>query len=317
MDKVYQVFISSTFDDLKAERLQVSNALAKAGYVVAGMELFPAADQQQLEFIKRVIDRSDYYVVIVGGRYGSLADETASFTEKEFEYARLKNIPVLAFLHKDPSALPVKKTDQDQAKAQLLKKFRQKLQTGRMIEFWDDANDLCVKIIIAVGNAVNLSPGVGWVRGDQAIDPKVLQEAERLRIDNEELRKKLSSSDDLTFDPTILGPEDWISVDVRGHGILTVGIGDIFVGCYDAILAESIDSQMDMPLGRAVCAAAGLDDQPQPVGTESAVMIRTQFEALGLIETKKVRAMNNLQFLVWCLTDKGRRFGSLKRALKR
>jgi len=72
MDKFYQVFVSSTFDDLKDERQQVTNTLAKAGYVAAGMELFPAADQQQLEYIKRVIDRSDYYVVIVGGRYGSL-----------------------------------------------------------------------------------------------------------------------------------------------------------------------------------------------------------------------------------------------------
>ena len=68
MDRFFQVFVSSTFEDLKDERSQVSNALAKAGYVAAGMELFPASDQQQLEYIKRIIDRSDYYVVIVGGR---------------------------------------------------------------------------------------------------------------------------------------------------------------------------------------------------------------------------------------------------------
>jgi Domain of unknown function (DUF4062) len=48
MDRVFQVFVSSTFSDLKDERRQVSNTLAKAGYVVAGMELFPATDQQQL-----------------------------------------------------------------------------------------------------------------------------------------------------------------------------------------------------------------------------------------------------------------------------
>ena len=52
MDKVYQVFLSSTFDDLKNERQQISNTLAKAGYIAAGMELFPATDQQQLEYIQ-------------------------------------------------------------------------------------------------------------------------------------------------------------------------------------------------------------------------------------------------------------------------
>ena len=70
MDKVYQIFVSSTFDDLKDERRAVSNSLAKAGHIAAGMELFPATDQQQLEYIQRIIDRSDYYVVVVAGRYG-------------------------------------------------------------------------------------------------------------------------------------------------------------------------------------------------------------------------------------------------------
>src|SRR6266705_2980965 len=73
IEKVYQVFVSSTYADLADERRRVSETLAKAGFISAGMELFPATDQQQLSFIQRVIDRCDYYVVIIGGRYGSLA----------------------------------------------------------------------------------------------------------------------------------------------------------------------------------------------------------------------------------------------------
>jgi hypothetical protein len=97
MDKVYQIFVSSTFSDLEHERRLVTNTLAKAGYLAAGMELFPATDQQQLDFIKRIIDRSDYYVVIVAGRYGSLADDKLSFTEHEYEYAVSKGISSLSF----------------------------------------------------------------------------------------------------------------------------------------------------------------------------------------------------------------------------
>ena len=96
MDRVDQVFVSSTYADLRDERRRVSETLAKAGYIPAGMELFPAADERQLEYIKRVIDRSDYYVVIVGGRYGTLADDNLSCTEKEYEYALARKIPVLA-----------------------------------------------------------------------------------------------------------------------------------------------------------------------------------------------------------------------------
>ena len=81
------------------------------------MELFPATDQQQFDFIKRVIDRCDYYVVIVGGRCGSLADERISFTEMEYEYANERGVPVLAFLHRHPENIAVGKTDQNAEKA--------------------------------------------------------------------------------------------------------------------------------------------------------------------------------------------------------
>jgi hypothetical protein len=135
MDKVYQVFVSSTYSDLADERRRVSETLAKAGYIPTGMELFPATDLQQLEFIKRVIDRCDYYVVIIGGRYGSLADDNVSFTEKEYEYALSKQIPVLAFLHSNPDKIEVGKTDQNEQQALRLRDFRERLRTGEWLTF--------------------------------------------------------------------------------------------------------------------------------------------------------------------------------------
>jgi Domain of unknown function (DUF4062) len=218
MDKVYQVFVSSTYSDLQDERKHVSETLAKAGYLPAGMELFPATDQQQPEFIKRVIDRSDYYVVIVAGKYGSLADDGVSFTEKEYEYAVSKKMPVLAFLHKTPEKIEVGKTDQDRGKSRKLAAFREKLKKSRVVTFWDDRNDLCTKVLTAVVNSVNLAPGVGWVREDQAIDPKVLQDFERLRRENEELKQQLSelSTSEVTF-PVDLPPPD-TAVELRYEG---------------------------------------------------------------------------------------------------
>jgi hypothetical protein len=132
--KVYQVFVSSTYSDLKDERRGVSEILAKADHIPVGMELFPATDQQQLEYIKRIIDRSDYYVVIVGGRYGSLADDSVSFTEKEYEYTLSRKIPVLAFLHRNPEKIEVGKTDKNETQAKRLEAFRDRLSKGRMVD---------------------------------------------------------------------------------------------------------------------------------------------------------------------------------------
>jgi hypothetical protein len=210
MEKIYQVFVSSTYADLRDERRGVSETLAKAGFVPAGMELFPAADQQQLEFIKRVIDRCDYYVVIVGGRYGTLADDRISFTEKEYEYAICRGIPILAFLHAHPEVIPVGKTDESRSKARKLKLFRDRLAKGRLVDFWNEPAELCTKVVIAVTNAVNLSPGIGWVRGDQAAEPALYKDLEELRKKNQELEEKLSALEgtELTFPPDLAHSDD-------------------------------------------------------------------------------------------------------------
>lgn len=111
MDKRYQVFVSSTYSDLQAERNKVIQTIMSLDCIPAGMELFPAIDTEQFEFIKRVIDDCDYYLLIVGGRYGSISDDGISYTEKEYDYAISRNIPVIAFLHEDISKLSLEKCD--------------------------------------------------------------------------------------------------------------------------------------------------------------------------------------------------------------
>ena len=68
MEKRYQVFVSSTFEDLKIERQEVMQALLELDCIPSGMELFPAADEDQWSLIKRVIDECDYYIVIIAGK---------------------------------------------------------------------------------------------------------------------------------------------------------------------------------------------------------------------------------------------------------
>lgn len=86
MKKKYQIFVSSTYRDLIEERTAVMDTLLKADCIPTGMELFPASDDTQWKVIQQVIDESDYYVVVIAGKYGS-EYKGKSFTQREYEYA--------------------------------------------------------------------------------------------------------------------------------------------------------------------------------------------------------------------------------------
>lgn len=334
MEKFYQVFVSSTFSDLEDERKKVSDALAKAGMIPAGMELFPATSLKQLEFIKKVIDRCDYYVVIVGARYGSL-DGDKSFTEKEYEYALSKNIPVLAFIHKAPGKIAADKTDSDPTLVKKLELFRERLKNGRVVYFWTDINDLCMNVVITVASEINLSPGIGWIRGDQAIDPKIVQELEKARIENAELEKKLDqlAPKEISFSPDIAGPEDYFEFEIywwrdktqnRTKGRAT--LRNIYIIAYDAILKKHSESQIGDVIASNIFAEANPEDYFE--GTDYHVIpyaleaMRFQFEALGLIVATTVSTTQTFgsqtfhsEHLIWALTEKGRSYMSKLRAL--
>ena len=131
MDKRFQVFVSSTYADLQEERQKVIQTLMEMDCIPAGMELFPAADEEQWEFIKRVIDDCDYYILMIGGRYGSITHEGISYTEKEYDYAISMGLKVLAFVHEQPNEIPLGKSDIDSALREKLEKFREKVSENR------------------------------------------------------------------------------------------------------------------------------------------------------------------------------------------
>lgn len=107
MEKKYQIFISSTYRDLKSARLKVRDAILSMYHFPVGMEMFGALDEDQWEVIKRDIDASDYYVLIIGKMFGSeVPGEGISYTQKEYRYAVEQGIPVLAFLIKDDADVP-------------------------------------------------------------------------------------------------------------------------------------------------------------------------------------------------------------------
>jgi hypothetical protein len=142
MDKRYQVFVSSTFRDLTDERRAVIEALLEMDAIPAGMELFPAADDDAWTLIQRVIEQSDYYVLIIGGRYGSTDADGISYTEREYDFAVRTNVPVLPFLHESPEAIPAGKTELGEKARQSLATFRKKVEERHHCKYWNDPEQL-------------------------------------------------------------------------------------------------------------------------------------------------------------------------------
>lgn len=102
MKKKYQVFISSTYTDLKQERMAVTQCLLDNDCIPVGMEQFPASGMSQMDYIKKMLDDCDYYILILAGRYGTVDKDGIGFTEKEFDYACEKNIPIMSFVVENP-----------------------------------------------------------------------------------------------------------------------------------------------------------------------------------------------------------------------
>jgi hypothetical protein len=260
------------------------------------MEGFPAIDIEQFRYIKKVIDQCDYYVLIVGGRYGSVAQDGVSFTEKEYHYAVETGKVVIAFVL-DPSAaskLPASKVDALPDVVARLARFKNDVMTGRLVRPWTDQNSLSKAVMKSLIAAFDEFPGVGWVRASVQASEDVLAQINELRIrnddlenENEKLRKQLS--------PQI---ENLVPLDseynikytyysrhsTRESSSVTLKWREIFVAIAPNLSLPQAPVQLANYL-EAYLRAANLSKGRSPdINPICANQIRVQLEAFGLIE---------------------------------
>lgn len=190
-NKKYQIFVSSTFRDLEKERNKVIETILNLGHFPIGMETFGADADDQWDIIKETIDSSDYYLIIVGQRYGTLASDGISYTEKEFDYAFNNGIPIFGYVqHRHVSTTPDKR-DQDPVLVNKLTDFVIKVTNGRMCSFWEDMKDLGSVVATNLPKAIRRTPRVGWIKASEANSPEVANELARLSSENSELQARL------------------------------------------------------------------------------------------------------------------------------
>lgn len=192
--------MSSTFEDLKEERQAVLRAVLELDHMPAGMELFPASDESAWQLISDVIDASDYYLVVIGGRYGSLDSNGIGFTEKEYDYAVSQNKPVIPLLHARPDDIPRGKTETSGQGWDRLGAFRDKVEASHTCSYWDNAEELKSKVIVGLTSAMKRRPGIGWVRADRLPSEDVMKELYMLRKQLVEMSER-SEADALSPPP--------------------------------------------------------------------------------------------------------------------
>lgn len=169
LEKRYQVFISSTLKDLKKERQDLRSALIKNNFIVEGMENFPATNMREWKIIKERIDKSDIFVLIIGDKYGSIAenakelesdllieDKVISYTHLEFRYAKQRDIPILAFVKS-------KREDND-----LVNNFVKEVQKSKLTtDNWKNETELVAAVTAGLNHTISeddFKDNNGWVK---------------------------------------------------------------------------------------------------------------------------------------------------------
>jgi Domain of unknown function (DUF4062) len=197
--KKLQVFVSSTFTDLKKERQAAVEAILTAGHIPAGMELFTAGDESQMEVIKQWIDESDVYLLILGGRYGSIEPKSGkSYIQLEYEYVISKGKPFFACVINDAAIEARVKAEGrsviENEHPQKLKAFREEV-LKKISKFWDDLKDVKIIVTETLSHIARREDLIGWVRTNTQSDlPALADEIARLSKENAQLRRQVSAA---------------------------------------------------------------------------------------------------------------------------
>ena len=304
-DIKYQVFISSTYSDLMNERKQVLDILLMADCIPAGMENFVATDEEQFNVIKKVIDLCDYYILILGRRYGSVNETTGiSYTEMEYNYAIDKGIPVLVFALDDSIEIDDEKEEKDDIKRGKLAEFKSKAMRNRLASIWRDQSELMGKVAIAIMQAKREIKRPGWHRGNNEEKERLLKEIDLLRNENEELRKGVNDSKTIDFNSMFYDKE------ITLHYTERVLIFTMDTVIHEKKVVTTLDKLYQF-ISLRITGIKKLSDFEEAVSgfvsgyyvdTQDALIVRNKYEQLGLI--KSFVGKDNIEMIE--MTDLGK-----------
>lgn len=320
MEKRHQVFISSTFSDLKDERAEIIQALLELDCIPAGMELFPATTEEAWDLIKGVIDDSDYYCLVLAGRYGSVDASGIGFTEKEYDYAISKKKPVMAFVHADTESLPASKIEKTEQGQKKLSDFRIKVETSHHRKTWKTAAELGGLVSRSLVNMRKSYPAEGWIRGRFAATEDMQIELANLRARVAELTASTNPNSEINYEEFAGGSEFFnLNPNIRREEKGQFQLEQVSVTWDDILRYVGPDlvnecSEKELMEKLKLCAyhssinTLGLNLQYSQVVllTITEDRIKIQLQALGHMEPGVKRRTVSDKNTYWRLTERGR-----------
>jgi hypothetical protein len=329
----HQVFVSSTQKDLIEERKAVTHALLELDCIPAGMELFPATDEDAWTLIKEVIDGCDYYLLIIAGKYGSVGHDGVGYTEMEFDYAASVGKPIIAFLHESPDSILAVNSEKTESLQESLRLFREKAKK-KHCKFWSNSEDLGGKVSRSIVQLRKKHPSPGWVPGRYAASEAMLREIQELRsrVAELELDAVIGSgsppagthdlaqgSDTVTLTPSVRyeknGEETKIRLKASWDLLFSYVGASMGNECTDEEMMGKVALAFWHAVPKEIRGFNSLDELVIPYVTEDKV--RVQLQALGLIAPGIKRRAVSDKGRYWRLTPYGEKYLLSIRAVKR
>jgi hypothetical protein len=327
VDKRYQVFVSSTYEDLIEERLEVMKALLELDCIPCGMEYFPAANEDQWTFIKKLIDTCDYYVVIISGRYGSEDSEGNSYTQKEYQYALSKEIPTIGFIHHDRNSISPEKRETEEKQIEKLEEFVS-LVRSKLCKDWNNAYELGAVVSRSLTQLMKSNPRTGWVRADKVSSEELLEEINGLRKENEVLKEQIAKFEgDSTIDVDINNIA--FEENTKIHGTYkssntihewshNLSWKDLFLLISPYLLQSCNEQIVKVQIAETVLKTMGRwGFYSEQVDGDFLQSIKVQFLALSLIQVNVSQTVGGSTGLFWELTQKGKQIMLNERSIKK
>jgi hypothetical protein len=246
-------------------------------------------------------------------------DGLISFTEKEYDHAVSKNIPVLGFVIDDSAQWPKNKMDSDVKKIDLLNKFKWKVK-NKIVNLWSSKDELNAKVTVALSKAIIAYPRTGWLKADSLLDASAMNEVARLSKENSDLRKTLKeltekkveqlkdeeskviailNSHTIDMSYYYKDAEDWSDpFEMDFMKILFTLAPNLMIETSNETAAGYLAVLTKPEKGRAV-------RDPWPIPMNTLADIFADFRALGLIAPSPKRHALNDTSQYWCLTEKG------------
>lgn len=194
-DRRLQVFVSSTYKDLEKERQAAVKAILETGHIPAGMELFAAGDQSQMDVIRTWIKQSDVFMLILGGRYGSIEPVSGkSYIQLEYEYALELGKPLFAVVISDDYLdRKIKESGRaviERENPHKEKEFRNMV-LSRLVEMCNDSKDIELAVHKSLGELETRPELIGWRRADKIEEARASVTALESKINTLEREREL------------------------------------------------------------------------------------------------------------------------------